>query len=155
MITLRAEKVTIAKGEMLGVLPADFFEKHPSQLDDLVSIQHWSKIGRLTYAAIEQTFPYSFRVGQRAYRGHPDTRIVLEEYTPLNDWQDKVLSCTSFTIDTMSFVDPVTTNGLRGARFVYDAIEAVQADDCKKEETALGKIQRSIGEALQSIFVRN
>lgn len=134
VITLQGERVSIDKEKGLDRLPAKFFEEHPSRLDDLIIMTPWTEPGQRFINWIQGVFPYEFEVRGRQYLGQYDARIVLQEYTPLNETADKVLSCTSFMIDTLSVVDPVVTNSLRLGKWVYDAVKADLAPDCLAEK---------------------
>lgn len=98
LMTTQGEIVPIAEEQGLEKLPPGFFSEHPSPLRQSVRMDRADRSGGKFFADLEALFPAHLAVGGFKYSGRPDTRIVLGEFTRVDQPLDRVVSCGGLSV---------------------------------------------------------
>ena len=97
LMTTQGEKVPLAEEQGLEKLPQGFFTEHPSPLRQMIRMDRADKSSKDFFADLDRFFPPDsrFSVHGFKYSGRPDARIVLGEFTRVDQPLDRVVSCGS------------------------------------------------------------
>ena len=114
-VTSDGKIVELGKRPNPGLLPPGFFASNPSPLPPVVVLRRSDPAGLGIYTDLESVFPIVFTVNGVSYSGTKNALKILAEFTPADQWQDRVITCGSATIAFPLALDPIT-GGIQLAR---------------------------------------